>query len=272
MFSSNQPSICTSIRGLIYLDVMVESMNSDVHSGQLGGGVPNVIHYVSQLLSAMKDPVTNRVLIPGFYDDVGQYTGVTLSDDTVTKYLNELDQTLRIGRHANTDFFNNIWYQPTLDCNGFSAGFTDEGAKTVIPNVAQFKVSCRLVGDQKPQHMIDLVSSFIKSSLPNDFRIEINDFNTHAHPIKVDANSPYIQLALRALSETHGVDAIIQGEGGSIPVLYECQQILGVPLVMIGLNTPQDNIHAPNERFRLDDYKNGIDAIIRYFSYLGTMD
>ena len=112
MFSSNQPSICTSIRGLIYLDVKVESMNSDVHSGQLGGGVPNVIHYVSQLLSAMKDPVTNRVLIPGFYNDVGQYTGVTLSDDTVTKYLNELDQSLRIGRHANTDFLTIFGINP----------------------------------------------------------------------------------------------------------------------------------------------------------------
>ncbi len=268
MFSSDQPSICVSLRGLIYLEVFVEAMNYDVHSGQLGGSVPNIIHYISQLVSSMKDPKSNRILIPGFYDDVIEFATFDYQSDVVKKQLNDLDNYYRLGNHANDQFFKNSWFLPTLDCNGILSGFTGEGAKTVIPNSLMLKLSCRLVPNQNPKKMIELVSNYIKENLPDTFNISINDFNTQAMPLQTDIHSPFVQAAKEALRITHQRDVLIQGEGGSIPILRGFQDELSAPVVLIGLNSTNDNIHAPNERFLIQHYRYGIETYIHFLSLL----
>ena len=266
MFSHNQPSICTSLRGLIYLEYTIQSMHSDVHSGQLGGGVPNIIHYIANTISKLKDPITNKVLIPGFYNNVLPFGDFNSTSDMATEHLKTLDQYYNLGTHANPDLFNNIWYQPTLDCNGIESGFTEEGAKTVIPNKALLKLSCRLVANQDPKEISQLVQDFIASTLPKNFNITINDFNTHAKPVIVDTDSPYIKKAIQAIKDTHKKDVIIQGEGGSIPIIEAFQSQFKKPIALIGLNAPNDNIHAPNERFHCTHYTKGIETIIRYLN------
>lgn len=269
MFSESQPSICTGFRGLIYLDCHVKSMNHDVHSGQLGGGVPNIIHYISNCISSMKDPFTNKVLIPGFYDDVKlPPDAFDSSSNIATSHLNNLDQFYSLGDHANNNFYNNIWYRPTLDCNGIQSGFVSEGAKTVIPCEASFKLSCRLVADQDPDRIKDLVTSYVATFFPSTFSVHVRSLGPLAKPLVVDTTDLYIQTAIKALHDTHQTNIIVQGEGGSIPVLAEFQSLFNVPLVLVGLNAPNDNIHAPNERFKLDHYRNGIEMYIRYINLL----
>ena len=243
-------------------------MKYDVHSGQLGGSVPNIIHYVSDMIASLKDSTTNRVNIPGFYDDVIKFSSFDASADFATEHIHSLDKYYRLGSHANQSFFDNIWYQPTLDCNGISSGFTAEGAKTVIPNSLMVKLSCRLVSNQSPHKLSDLVSNYIRNFFPKDFDVSINTFDTFAKPLLTDPNSKYVKLAIQALKDTYNKDVVIQGEGGSIPVLAEFQSIFHTPVVLIGLNSPNDNIHAPNERFLIDHFKNGIYSFIRFLNYL----
>ncbi|RAP24093.1 dipeptidase [Candidatus Marinamargulisbacteria bacterium SCGC AG-343-K17] len=268
MFSDTQPSICTSLRGLIYLECRIKAMNHDVHSGQLGGSVPNVIHYLSDCISSMKDPKTNRVLIPGFYDDVAQFGAFNSQLPVAQQHLSNLKSFYSLGEHANEEFFNNIWFLPTLDCNGIQSGFVSEGAKTVVPCEAMVKLSCRLVPNQSPDHMVTLVTNYIRQFFPDSFDVQIDSVGPYAKPLQVDPSDSFIQAALNAVKDTHQKDVIIQGEGGSIPVLAEFQALFSKPTVLIGLNSPNDNIHAPNERFKLDHYRKGIETYIRYFNYL----
>ena len=264
MFSNDQPSICTSLRGLVYFDCHVKSMNHDVHSGQLGGSVPNVIHYVSDCINSMKNPHTNRVLIPGFYDDVIPYETFNPNSKVAKKHLNALDKFYNLGQHKNSSFFENIWYLPTLDFNGIQSGFVADGAKTVVPCEASFKFSCRLVANQNPEKISSLIIDYVKTYFPSSFSVSIKNLGPYAHPLLVNPNNKFIKNAIQALSDTHKKEILIQGEGGSIPILAELQSLFKKPTVLIGLNAPNDNIHAPNERFKLEHFKHGIQTYIRY--------
>ena len=161
MFSESQPSVCTSVRGLIYLECNIRSMNHDVHSGQLGGGVPNLIHYVSDCIKSLKDPITNKILIPGFYDGVSFDFTFDSDSNEAAKNLSFLNSFFNLGQHANSNFYQNIWSLPTLDCNGIQSGFIENGAKTVIPCEAMFKLSCRLVQTQCPTKLFNLIKQYI---------------------------------------------------------------------------------------------------------------
>ena len=268
MFSEKDPSICTSLRGLIYLECRVKAMNFDVHSGQLGGAVPNVIHYVSNCISSLKDPVTNNVNIPHFYDDVIPFGSFDSTSSTAIQHIDQLNQYYNLGDHANGEFFDNIWFLSTLDCNGIMSGFVSEGAKTVIPCEAMFKVSCRLVPNQQPDRISTLVKDYILNFFPSSFDVQVSSVGPYAKPLQVDSNSAVIKAALLAVKETHQKEVIVQGEGGSIPIIAEFQNLFNKPTVLIGLNSPNDNIHAPNERFKLHHFRAGIETYIRFLSHI----
>ena len=268
MFSEEQPSICTSLRGLIYLECHVKSMSHDVHSGQLGGSVPNVIHYVSNCIASLKDPVTNRINIPGFYDEVIPFGKFDATTPLSQSHINKLNDYYQLGTHANDSFFDNIWFLPTLDCNGITSGFVEEGAKTVIPCEAMFKLSCRLVPNQDPDRIVLIVTDYLKSYFPDSFNVSVRSVGPYAKPLQVDPDSAVIKAALCSLEEVHSKRPLIQGEGGSIPIIAEFQNLFKKPTVLIGLNSPNDNIHAPNERFKLEHYRSGIETYIRLLSHL----
>ena len=267
-FSDELPSICKSIRGLVYLDVHVEAINYDVHSGQLGGGVPNVIHYVSKCISSLKDPKTNKVLIPDFYDQV------QIDSNSIKNFpadnLDSLKTFYNLGEHANADFFNNIWFLPTLDCNGILSGFTEDGAKTVIPAKASFKLSSRLVHNQNPDDVFNLIKDYIKSYFPDSFKVKVKQLGPLAKPMMVDTENSFFKKALQALEVTHNKSILIQGEGGSIPILAEFQSLYKTPIILIGMNSPNDNIHAPNERFKRSDYMDGIKVYINLINLISN--
>lgn len=250
------------------MDVTVSALPSDVHSGQLGGGVPNVIHYVAQCIASFKDPVTNRITIPHFYDDV-------IPDDSfddTTAVAKEALKTIRDWGnmpHDPPNYFDQIWFQPTLDCHGITSGFTEDGTKTVIPATASFKCSARLVNGQCPETMQRLIATYITDFFPDHFTVTVTPLGPLAKPMSVPLNDPYFQCAKDAVQATHGTPPIIQGEGGSIPILAEIQATINRPVILIGMNAPNDNIHAPNERFKQTDYHDGI---ITYIHLIDTIN
>ena len=173
-----------------------------------------------------------------------------------------------LGTHHNSNFYENTWFLPTLDCNGIQSGFVLNGAKTVVPSSAMFKLSCRLVSDQDPEQIFYLVRQYLLDFFPDSFEVEVNSVGPMAKPLMVKSDNHFIQMAIKALNQTHNMDVVIQGEGGSIPVLAELQSLYNKPTVLIGLNSQNDNIHAPNERFKVMHFRNGIESYIRYLSLI----
>lgn len=221
---------------------------------------------MSQIISNLKDE-NQHIAIPGFYDDVPslskkmrQQLNELPFDDTT--YQNEIGVGALIGE-AGYSTLERRWFRPTLDCNGIVSGYIQEGAKTVIPTSATAKLSMRLVGKQKPQHIQQLVVDYMQSQCPKWATIQFN-FHGCAAPVQVDIDHPAIQAAKQSLKAVHGVAPMLHGEGGSIPVVADFKDILNIDTILMGFNLPDDGIHAPNERMSLDCIRNGMLSSVHF--------
>jgi acetylornithine deacetylase/succinyl-diaminopimelate desuccinylase-like protein len=274
MFAKDTPSVCTSLRGLGYMEIEATGANSDLHSGQHGGTAPNPIHALASILTQLKDQ-NNRITIPGFYDNVARlssaqkkaFSQLPYSTDKYKEQLGVSDLW------CETDYspLECMWTRPTLDCNGIFGGYTDEGAKTVIPAKASMKVSMRLVDDQDPVTIMKEAKSYIHKLCPSGITLSIQDDFGYSNPASTDPAHPAVQAALKALKDTFGKNALLQGEGGSIPIVSELKRILGIDTVLIGMNLPEDKIHAPNEQLSLDNFQKGMETSVRFWENIGMI-
>lgn len=270
MYAKGFPSLCFSLRGLLYMEVHVTGPVRDLHSGQHGGVVMNPIQACAMVLASLKDENDN-VTIPGFYDDVKTLTPhekelvglLPIDDEAYKQALNINDLVGDINFSSN----ERKWFRPTLDCNGIYGGYTGEGAKTVIPSKASMKISMRLVPNQDPMKIKELFVNFCQAHCPKGITLEINEHSS-APAFSCDTQSDGIKAGLRALEETFEAKASLQGEGGSIPIVSEIQKHITPDVVLMGLNFPDDQIHSPNERFYLENFRKGIEASVRFLHYI----
>jgi len=270
MIAKDRPSLCTSLRGLIYFELQLRVLSGDLHSGQHGGTVPNAIHSLVSVISKLKDD-SGVIQIPGFYDEVR-----SLSPE-VSESLNELPfdeasycQTLGASHLVGEPGFHPYarrWYRPTLDVNGIWGGYTGEGSKTVIPAVASCKLSMRLVADQNPDVMIEKVKAYLRQICPEGLSVTVKE--PGAMPASVSTEHPAVRAAASGLEIAFGVKPVFQGEGGTIPIVAEFKRILGLDTVLMGLNLPDDGIHAPNERMSLANIRRGIVASMAFLTEYG---
>lgn len=271
MLSEDQPSVCTSLRGISYFEIKLIGAATDLHSGQNGGPAPNPIHGLAHIIASLKDD-QNRVSIPGFYDDVipiPEQTrlaiqGLPVTTDTFARQIGAKGLSGENGYHL----LEQIWYRPTLDCNGIWGGFTGVGSKTVIPSEASAKISMRLVRNQDPARISTQFKDYIRSLVPSEFHLEITEFASGA-PFGIDPDHPAVLAAINAVTDAFGKKAILQGEGGSIPIVKLLETQLGIATILMGFNLPNDSIHAPNERFKLDRFFKGILAVIYFIQQMG---
>jgi acetylornithine deacetylase/succinyl-diaminopimelate desuccinylase-like protein len=273
-FDGNVPSITLGLRGMCYAQIDVEGTALDLHSGQFGGAVENPLNALAQILAALKGP-DGRIRIPGFYDDV-----VPLSDADRAA-LAELPfdeevyrQDLGLPALAGEVGFTTLerrGARPTLDVNGMWGGFQGEGAKTIIPAHAHAKVSCRLVSDQDPDRIFDLLSAYVAEVTPPGVRSSLTKIGT-GRPSLTPMDHPATQAAARAIEATFGRPPLFTREGGSIPVSASFESRLGLPVVLVGFAPPDDNAHAPNESMRLDNYERGIRCVARLFDELSSYE
>ena len=186
MFDRGVPSICYGLRGLAYFQIDLNGTNSDLHSGSFGGAVANPAFVLGQILAQMKDK-GGRIKIPGFYDDVralqeeerAEWKRLPFNE---TRYRKELGAPKLFGESGYTTL-ERVWARPTFEVNGLLAGFTGEGAKTVIPATAMAKVSMRLVPDQDPAKIGDLFEALSQEDGAKDGR---GDADAHARRQAVD--------------------------------------------------------------------------------------
>jgi acetylornithine deacetylase/succinyl-diaminopimelate desuccinylase-like protein len=161
------------------------------------------------------------------------------------------------------------WARPTLDAHGIGGGFTGEGMKTVIPSRAVAKVSMRLVPDQRPARIFKQFGRFVQRQAPAGVRVEVRHLAS-APPVVISPDAPAVQAAVRALQATYGTAPVCARSGGSVPVVTGLVDALKAPTVMMGFGLPDDNLHAPNEKFALGNFYQGIDAVIRFFYELAA--
>jgi acetylornithine deacetylase/succinyl-diaminopimelate desuccinylase-like protein len=273
MFDRGVPSICYSLRGLVYTQIDVRGTNSDLHSGIFGGAVVNPNMALVQMLAQLKDR-GGRIKIPGFYDDVRPLSDAEREawkklPFNEKKYRKDLGAPKLFGESGYTTL-ERVWARPTLDINGMAGGFIGEGAKTVIPAVAMAKVSMRLVPAQDPDKIYALFESYIHKIAPKSVEVKITRLHG-GKPWLTEYDSPFVQAAGRAIEQGFGRSPVFCREGGSIPVVSTFQEELNVPSVLFGVGLPDENAHAPNEKLDLENFHNGIVAsAILYKEIAGT--
>jgi len=224
-----------------------------------------------ELIAKLKDD-NGKVLVPGFYDDVEELTPREqeffnkIPFDS-TSYAQEIGAEGLLGEKGYSPLAQR-WFRPTLECNGIFGGYTGEGAKTVIPSEATAKISMRLVSKQDPNKIYESFKEFVHSLCPEEARLSVID-HSRAFPVKVSLDSPALKAAQYAVEKAFGKEPLLQGEGGTVPVVAELQRRFGLESVLMGFNLPDDAIHAPNERFKLNHYHNGTLACAYFYDALG---
>lgn len=273
MFDRGVPSLCYGLRGLTYCQIDLRGTTSDLHSGSFGGTVANPAFVLTQLLAQMKDR-SGRIKIPGFYDDVlplrdeerAEYARLPFND---RRFCKELGSPKLFGEKGFTTL-ERMWARPTFEVNGFYSGFTEEGAKTVIPAVAMAKVSMRLVPNQNPERVGDLFEAYVRKAAPRTVDVSVTRMHT-GKPWMTDFANPFVQAAGRAIERGFGRKPVFTREGGSIPVIASFEERFGLPAVLFGIGLPDENAHAPNEKLDLDNFHRGVISVAALYEEIGAL-
>ena len=272
MFDRGVPSICYSLRGLVYCQIDLRGTKSDLHSGVFGGAVVNPNMALAQILAQMKDR-GGRIKVPTFYDDVRPLSDAEREawkklPFNEKKYRKDLGAPKLFGESGYSTL-ERVWARPTLEVNGMIGGFTGEGAKTVIPAVSMAKVSMRLVPDQDPDKIAKAFEEYVRKVAPKSVEVKVTRLHG-AKPWLTEYDSPYVQAAGRAIEKGFGRPPVFCREGGSIPVVSTFQAELNLPSVLFGVGLPDENAHAPNEKLDLDNFHNGVVASAILYQEMAT--
>ena len=272
MWDQKTPAVTTSLRGLIYEDVKIICADRDLHSGVFGGAAQNPLRLLAEILGAMWDN-KGRVTIPGFYDDVKDLPSdikadLKALDLTAEKFLGPIGLKNPAGEKDRL-VIEQVTTRPTAEINGIIGGYTGEGAKTVIPGEASAKVSFRLVGEQNPEKIRDAFRDFIRARLPGDCKVEFGNFAL-APPIQLSFDNPALTKARGVLAEEWGHKAVAVGAGGSIPIVADFKNVLGMDSLLVGFALDDDRVHSPNEKFDLKCFHKGIRSWARILHALAS--
>lgn len=272
MIAADIPTITYGLRGLAYFELRVFGARGDLHSGLFGGAIHNPAQVLCELIAGMHND-QGRVTLPGFYDSV-----VPLEDEERAEFARlpmddeyYLEQTGVPKLHGEAGFtsIERLGGRPTLEVNGLLSGFTGEGSKTVLPAKAMAKISMRLVPNQDPNEVHKQLLAYLKANAPDTVRWEVSKLSGGFASI-TDRRTPGVIAFSQALEETWGKRPVFRREGGSVPVTASFQKYLGIESVLVGFGLPEDNIHAPNEKFHLPTYFKGIEALVRFFFKMGA--
>jgi acetylornithine deacetylase/succinyl-diaminopimelate desuccinylase-like protein len=273
VYAEDVPSLTTSLRGLVHWEITVEGPAQDAHSGYYGGILRNPIEALATIVAALKD-AGGGVTVPGFYDGVAELNSDRIAELTALGYDEAREAELLgvpelWGERGRTPL-ERMWFRPTLECNGIWGGYSGPGSKTIVPSFAKAKLSARLVGEQDPERIRRIVARYIEQVAPAGVRVSVID-DGFVRPIVVARDHPVVAAAARAMEAGFGRAPVFIGTGGSIGPVATFDRILRLPQVLIGLGLPDDNIHAPNEKFSLGQFFDGIKTIATFYDELAGL-
>lgn len=271
-FSETEPILLMSLRGVCGLQIDVHGASSDLHSGLHGGRIQNPIHALTQILGSLRR-ADGTIAVEGFYDDVVELTqderaAVALVPFDGDHYLNELGLEEEFGEPGYTNRERG-WVRPTLEMNGIWGGFQEEGIKTVLPNAAHAKITCRLVADQDPARIIALLKEHVSQHAPPGVRVEVTPLSILGRPYSISASHWGNRAAATVLTEMYGREPYQTRSGGSIPITGVFREQLGVDTISFGFGIEDENFHAPDEFFRLASFRKSQVAYCKLLAELG---
>lgn len=259
MFAPNLPAVTFGLRGIASIELFVYGPKKDVHSGSFGGTIANPANILCQIVGRLHN-ADGKVAIPGFYKGVkpvskwerAQFKKLPFDKK---KYMRDLGVPELHGEKKHSTF-ERSWSRPTCDVNGLTSGYQGEGAKTIIPSYASCKITMRLVPGQDPKDICKKAAAFLQKVAPKSVRVKV-DQHGGAKAVVVPNEGPWLDAASRAIKTGFGKEPVFMKEGGSIPIVGDFKQILGLDTLLIGFCQANDNIHSPNERFKLRDFERG---------------
>ncbi len=281
MLDPKVPTIMYGVRGSLSAEIEVTGPVSDLHSGTFGGAVDNPLNVLTRLLAQLQDGETRKVLIPGFYDNVkilsedekDLLSKVPISDEMGLHFTG----APALGGEPEFKLHERISIRPTFEVHGIVGGFTGEGKKSVIPAKATAKISTRLVPDQNPNEVAELLRSYLDEIAPPTVKIRLR-ITGGGRPVKVDYRSRPVQLAAQAYEKGFGYPCVYLRGGGSLPIVREMIDVLSqpgkgdIPVVMVGFGLPDDHTHAPNEKFHLPNFYKGVETVIHFLDLFKSVD
>lgn len=263
--SENQPSIAYGVRGLVAMELVVTGPKRDLHSG-LGGMIHNPSQVIAEIIARLHDP-DGRVTVPGFYDDVlplsdAERAILKQSDLTPEEWDEQIGAPSDWGEPEYTRVERSV-ARPTLEINGIYGGYMGAGFKTVIGARAGVKISCRLVPNQNAARIYQLVHDYLLSLVPPTVTAEINNFG-YAEPALTNINHPAIKAAIRAYGHNWDKPVILTRSGGTLPIVADLQNQLGLAVILMGFALPDAGAHGPDENFSVAMFEKAISTIIHF--------
>ena len=269
MISDKVPSINCGMRGLSYVEVKVTGPNKDLHSGHYGGAVANPINVLCDMISSLIDE-DGRVTVKGFYDDVVELSAQDRAQLARAPFdLDEYKEFLDIKEVKGEKGYSTLertGIRPCLDVCGIWGGYTGVGSKTVLPSEAHAKISMRLVPNQDSGRITELFMEHLKAIAPDYVKVQVKPSHG-GNGFLIPISSKAYQAAARAMTEVYGIEPVPSRGGGSIPVLADLQQILGIDPLLMGFGLERDTIHSPNESYLLSQFFAGIESIVLFYKY-----
>ncbi|MEO0810355.1 MAG: M20/M25/M40 family metallo-hydrolase [Pseudomonadota bacterium] len=272
-WDKSTPAITTMLRGLASIEVVVTGPNRDLHSGMYGGSAINPIRVLNRALSDLHDD-SGRVNVAGFYDGIiapdqeqlRQWASLEFNE---ADFLGKVGLKHPAGEHTYS-VLEQLWSRPTLEFNGISGGYQGVGSKTIIPAEASVKITCRLVPGQSPQSILDGIEAHFRSKMPADCNVIFK--GKSANPaIALDVHAPHVKAAARALQDEWGQSAVLLGSGGSIPVVSNFKNHLGIASLLVGFGLDDDRIHSPNEKYNMTSFTHGTRSWVRIIEALSRL-
>jgi acetylornithine deacetylase/succinyl-diaminopimelate desuccinylase-like protein len=261
MWSETTPTVCTGMRGLADAQLDLYGPDTDIHSGSFGGAVPNPAQVAAELAAALHD-ADRKVAIPGFYDGIVELT------DRERELFAELPfdeaQWLRVAKSYGTrgeagySTLERVWARPTAEVNGIWGGYTGPGGKTIVPSSAHLKLSFRLVAGMEVEKVREAVRDWVAEQVPEGIRYELA-FPGATRPCLTPLDHPALQSTVRAMGRAFGQKILFTREGGSGPAA-DLQDVLGAPVLFLGISVPSDGWHSVNEKVELDLLAKGVET------------
>ena len=266
-----RPAIPCGLRGLLAVRLLLQTGETDVHSGLTGGGARNPLSELCEVAQACVDAKTGRVKIPGFYDHVVRPNSKELKDFQASGFqvsrFKHAFQLRSLRTQDRIELMKRIWAAPTFEVHGLLGGHMGPGVKTVVPASGELKLSMRLVPNQKPDKILTLLKRFVKKLNPS-IRVE---HHGKLEPFRGISNGPYAGALRRSVQAGFGKTPVLVREGGSIGAVAVLDRAWKVPILFMGLSLPEHGYHAPNEYFDWGQASGGMRTFVHYFQELAKM-
>ncbi|HBY63866.1 MAG TPA: dipeptidase [Solibacterales bacterium] len=272
LYAPGMPTLCIGLRGLVYMEVEASGPARDLHSGLYGGAAPNAVYGLIELLGQAKD-ADGRIRIPGIYEAVKDPAAAEIDSwkslpfDERHFLAHEVGST-RLTGEPDRMILERVWSRPTMEVHGIAGGFTGAGAKTVIPAKATAKVSFRLVPDQTVDGVVAAFKKWVADHTPAGIQTEVRMLSG-APAVMVNPDHPAIRVAAQAFEDVMHSKTVFIRSGGSIPIVGDFAKHLKIPTILMGFGLPDDGLHSPNEKYKVENYYTGIMTVAHFLEEYG---